>query len=55
MDDDETFILTGYNVSGRTFWRVARGVFGIRATVRAIWTRAWRVRADGTRRLVVTR
>lgn len=50
-------VLTGQDVNGKRFRKTAKSVYGAYATMRAVWglQRAWHVRPDGTRRLLMQR
>lgn len=56
-DAGMTVLLTGADVYGRRIVREARSVYGAYFTMRAMWgiQRAWHVREDGTRKLLISR
>lgn len=50
-------LLTGHDRHGRRFRREARSVYGAFMTMEACWglERAWHIRPDGSRRLLLAR
>lgn len=56
-DTGKKIVLTGTDFNGKKFRKEAKSVYGAFATMRAVagLTRAWHIREDGTRRLLISK